>query len=285
MNLTVPRVTIGIPVYNEEEFLTKTIESAINQTYHNMILIIIDNCSTDNSYDIAVDLSKKDARIKVIRSKKNIGLIKNFQAVLKYSSTEYFTWLGAHDIFNINYISSSVEYLDRHKDVVMVYPKNAVFIDKNDKEINIEPACSDIDTRMKNNAIDRFALIVRSLNLCTNIHGVFRAAILKKLPIKKVIGSDHLVLAMAGIYGQIHGIPIEGIRRREFRFQSYQESVKRWKQSGVFDDKGRNPYKKLINLHLYYFLINRRISLKSKILNFFYIKSILNEKFLSLNMH
>jgi glycosyltransferase involved in cell wall biosynthesis len=279
-----PRVTIGIPVYNEELFLSEAIKSVINQLYYDIKIIIIDNASTDNSYDIAVGFSRNDKRIEVVRNKKNVGLIENFRIALSYAYTEYFVWLGAHDIFNEDYISSSIDFLDKNQDVVMVYPKYAVFIDKNNNEIDIEDACSDIDTKSDRNAINRMLHIITSLNSCTNIHGIFRTAILKKLPIKKVIGSDHLVLAMAGVYGQIHALPIEGIRRREFRFQSHGESIKRWEQSGVFKNKEKNPYKRLIYLHLYYFLTNKKISLKQKILNFFYVKRVLNDKFLCLNV-
>lgn len=284
MNSAAPRVTIGIPVYNEEQFLAETIISAISQDYKNINIIITDNCSIDSSYDIATEFSQEDERIRVIRHEKNIGFKENVCAGLNYADTEYFVWLGAHDIFNKDYILSSVDYLDRNRNVIMVYPQKAIFIDQKNKKLDIEDVCSDIDTGYELNAANRFFHIIKSLNSCTNIHGVFRTTILKKLPIKKVIGGDHLVLAMAGLYGQIHGLPLEGIRRREFRFQSHGEAIKRWKQAGVFKDEGKNPYHKLINLHLYYFLTSRKISLREKFLNFFYLKHILYNKFLCLNV-
>lgn len=284
MNSAAPKVTIGIPVYNEEPFLAETIISAISQDYKNINIVITDNCSVDRSYDIATEFAQKDQRIRVIRHEKNIGFKENVCASLNSVNTKYFVWLGAHDIFNKDYILSSIDYLDSNRDVIMVYPEKAIFIDQKNKKLDIGSACSDIDTGYELNVVKRFSHIITSLNSCTNIHGVFRTAILKKLPIKKVIGGDHLVLAMTGVYGQIHALPIEGIRRREFRFQSHSESIKRWKQSGVFNDKGKNPYKKLVNLHLYYFLTSRNIPLKDKILNFFSLKRLLNNKFLCLNV-
>ena len=65
-------VTIGIPVYNEENYLAETIESAINQTYQTIQIIISDNCSTDRSFEIAQKYAEQDSRILLVRQEKNI---------------------------------------------------------------------------------------------------------------------------------------------------------------------------------------------------------------------
>ena len=56
------KVSLGIPVYNESLFLKDTIESLLSQSYSNIEIIAIDNCSSDNSYEILKKCSEKDKR-------------------------------------------------------------------------------------------------------------------------------------------------------------------------------------------------------------------------------
>lgn len=66
-------VSVVMPVYNAEEFLADTIETVLNQTYKNLELIIVDDVSTDNSYQVAKEYEAKDKRVKAIRNKANFG--------------------------------------------------------------------------------------------------------------------------------------------------------------------------------------------------------------------
>ena len=65
-----PLVSIGVPIYNAEEFLIERINSLVNQTYKNLEIIISDNASSDSSQKICEEFTKKDIRIKYIRQKK-----------------------------------------------------------------------------------------------------------------------------------------------------------------------------------------------------------------------
>jgi glycosyltransferase involved in cell wall biosynthesis len=72
-----PLVSVLTPVYNGEEFLAECIESVLAQTYQNFEYIIVNNCSTDRTLDIAIEYSKKDPRIRVHRNDKFVGVIDN----------------------------------------------------------------------------------------------------------------------------------------------------------------------------------------------------------------
>ena len=78
-----PKISVGIPVYNGEKFVRKSIESVLRQTYGNFELIISDNASTDSTSDICTEFSTKDSRIKFVRQDKNMGGIWNFNFVLE----------------------------------------------------------------------------------------------------------------------------------------------------------------------------------------------------------
>ena len=69
------KVSIIIPVYNAEKFIGETIESVISQTYTDWEILILNDRSTDRSYEIIQEYAQKDKRIKTIDSEKNIGVV------------------------------------------------------------------------------------------------------------------------------------------------------------------------------------------------------------------
>ena len=128
------KVSLGIPVYNESRFLKKTIDSLINQTYSNIEIIAIDNASTDNSFRILEEYSNKDPRLKIFKNDKNIGLSNNFNLLVSKSSGEYFGWIGAHDIYNKDYIEKMVSKIIKNNNSSVVF-SNVSKIDSDNKII------------------------------------------------------------------------------------------------------------------------------------------------------
>ena len=112
--MRIPKVSVGIPVFNGEQFLRKSIESIINQNYKNIEIIISDNCSTDNTGSICLEYASRDNRIRYIRQPKNYGSINNFMTVLSQASGQYFMWAGADDFIDENWIASLLEICERN---------------------------------------------------------------------------------------------------------------------------------------------------------------------------
>lgn len=104
-------VSIGIPFYNSEKFLSDAIKSVIKQTYQNWELILMDDGSSDNSLKIARDLEKNDNRIKVISDGKNLGLPNRLNQLSKLSKGYYYARMDADDIMHPERISAQVKYL------------------------------------------------------------------------------------------------------------------------------------------------------------------------------
>ena len=71
-----PLISVIIPVYNCEKYLTNSVKSVLNQSYKNMEIILIDDCSSDTSYIIAQELKASDERIVVLRTKQNSGEVR-----------------------------------------------------------------------------------------------------------------------------------------------------------------------------------------------------------------
>jgi glycosyltransferase involved in cell wall biosynthesis len=116
-------VTICIPVYNAEKFIDQTLDSVYSQTYKNIEVIIINDCSTDNSVTIIQNwLLHKAENFTFINNEKNIGLLKCCNAFLPIIKTKYFQILGHDDIIYPNKISEQVKALNQLEDsAAMVY--------------------------------------------------------------------------------------------------------------------------------------------------------------------
>ena len=128
-----PLVSLGIPVYNESAFLEKTINSLINQSYPHIEIIAIDNNSKDSSFNILKKVSKKDKRIKIYKNDENIGMSNNFNLVYKKSTGKYFAWIGAHDIYEENFVENLVSQLSNTKNAAVAFV-NISKIDSNGKK-------------------------------------------------------------------------------------------------------------------------------------------------------
>lgn len=91
-----PKVSIGMPVYNGDQFICKALDSLLAQTFTDFELIISDNGSTDDTEKICRKYAERDSRIKYVRQLENRGGMWNFQFVLSEASAKYFMW-AAHD--------------------------------------------------------------------------------------------------------------------------------------------------------------------------------------------
>jgi len=96
---TTPKISICIPVYNGEDFISLAIESILKQTFEDFELIISDNASTDRTPEICKEYETKDNRIRYIQQSRNLGGILNFKFLLNEAIGKYFIWMAADDMF------------------------------------------------------------------------------------------------------------------------------------------------------------------------------------------
>src|SRR3954467_5074495 len=95
-----PRLTVGLPTYNGEDYLASALDSLLAQTFTDFELIISDNASTDATESICREYAAKDARIRYIRQEKNRGAASNFRFVLDKSGGKYFMWAACDDFWS-----------------------------------------------------------------------------------------------------------------------------------------------------------------------------------------
>ena len=99
-----PLVSIGMPTWNRAHCIRESLDSLLGQTYQNIELIISDNASPDGTEEICRQYAKEDERVRYIRQKENIGVINNYNYVLRESRGDYFMWACDDDLWEKEFI-------------------------------------------------------------------------------------------------------------------------------------------------------------------------------------
>lgn len=114
-------VSIILPVFNGEKYLSESIDSVIVQTYQNWELIIVDDCSSDNTPNIAKEYVKKDSRIKYYRNDVNLRLPRNLNKGFSLANGEYLTWTSDDNRYKPMAIEAMVNALEKNKSAQFVF--------------------------------------------------------------------------------------------------------------------------------------------------------------------
>jgi glycosyltransferase involved in cell wall biosynthesis len=192
-------LTIGIPTYNEEKYIKKTIESCIGQAG---CVIVSDNASTDDTQKICEELAQKYSNLIYVRQEKNIGGSANFKACFDAAKTKYFMWHGAHDYLDPDYTKHMLHML-QNSDAVGCWPASRL-VDKDGDEIGIFD-CWFADRLTSDIPVERVYAIIAHLHDCVGAFGIYRTAIAKIAQKQShyIIGGDHVFLCEIAKAGRI----------------------------------------------------------------------------------
>ncbi len=91
-------VSIALPTYNGEAFLSKQIDSLLSQNYNNLELIIVDDCSTDGTIEV-LNQYKPNAVVKIFQNERRLGVIKNFEKAISLCAGEFISLSDQDDIW------------------------------------------------------------------------------------------------------------------------------------------------------------------------------------------
>ena len=109
-------VSVIIPTYNSAKFLKRSIESALQQTYNKLELIIVDDCSTDNSYEVVKYFIKIDKRIRYFKTTKNSGVVSVPRNLgLSKARGKYVAFLDADDYWNLDKLNYQISRIENCK--------------------------------------------------------------------------------------------------------------------------------------------------------------------------
>ena len=121
-----PKISVCIPVYNGSNYIAESIESVLAQTYKDFELIVVDNCSTDNTEEIVRNFN--DPRLEYFRNKKNLGIVGNHNHCLGVAKGEYICIWHHDDVMLPDNLKFKVQLLDDQPEVGFVH-SNIIMID------------------------------------------------------------------------------------------------------------------------------------------------------------
>ena len=128
-----PRVSVIMPTYNVEEYIDEAVNSILIQTYGDFELIIVDDCSTDHTYEKLLDYADKDKRVVVRRNKENRKICYTLNRCLSLCHGEFVLRMDGDDISTPDRIEVMLRYLESHPDISLV-GSQSVTIDKDGNE-------------------------------------------------------------------------------------------------------------------------------------------------------
>jgi len=112
------KCTIAIPVYNREDLIRRAVESALAQDVPNLEILVVDNCSTDRTWDVLHTYS--DSRLRLVRNESNIGLFGNFNCCLNLACGQYLRFLCSDDALTPGTLRKEIAVMDAHPHVALL---------------------------------------------------------------------------------------------------------------------------------------------------------------------
>ena len=202
-----PRVSVGMPVFNGENYLEKAIEAVLAQTFDNLELVISDNASTDGTPDICRRYVHMDSRVRYLRNESNVGAALNYNYAFRHSRGEYFKWAAHDDIILPTFLERCIEILDASPEVVLCFSRatiisadgNTIERVENNPKIRFH---QDLDLRIPK-PHQRLYRLIKNMGLCHPIYGVIRSSVLTHTRlIDGFVSSDVVLLCELAMQGQ-----------------------------------------------------------------------------------
>lgn len=124
--MTKPLVSVVMPVYNTKQWVWEAIESILNQTFKEFEFIIVDDWSTDWSYEICEEYARKDKRIRLYRNEKNSWISYTRNRLLSLATTDYIATQDSDDVSTKDRLKLEYEFLSKHEDYWVVSWDNEI---------------------------------------------------------------------------------------------------------------------------------------------------------------
>ena len=205
-----PRVIIGSPLFNHAKDFREAIESILGQTFTDFALVLVDDCSTDETPAIAREYAALDPRVTYLVNDSRLGLVVNAVRAFdlareRHPEAEYFAWASDHDLWHPRWLQELVETLDRHPEVALAYPLNRRIGPAG--EVLARKAWS-FHTFGVADPWARLSLSIRKMSAGNMVYGLYRVPLLAKAGVyRRVLVPDRLLMTELAVYGQFKQVP------------------------------------------------------------------------------
>ncbi len=231
---TSPKITVGLPVRQGEAFLGKAVDSILAQTFEDFELVICDNASTDATPAICADFARRDSRVRVLRSERNLGAAPNFNVALREARGTYFRWHAHDDLVLPTYLERCNAVLDSRPEVVLCHTRVEV-IDAAGAHLYYYRYGPRTDSPFPRRRF-RDLLFVR--NHCYEVFGLIRTAVLREtgwmgaFPV-----GDRVLLSELAFRGRFHEIQEPLFLSRDHEQRSVRVHVSQQERASWFDSR------------------------------------------------
>lgn len=193
-----PRVSVGLPVYNGENYLAQAIESVLAQTFQDFELVISDNASIDRTQEICESFATRDPRIRYFRQPVNRGAGFNYNFVFHESRGQYFKWLAHDDFIAPTWMSACVGVLEARPSLVLAYT-HFIEVDGNSDLLRVVSRTRAQDENESRRLWD----MMEGHYTCEEVFGLIRSSVLSRTPlIQNYTDSDRTLLGELALYGK-----------------------------------------------------------------------------------
>jgi glycosyltransferase involved in cell wall biosynthesis len=216
MSPPLPLVSIGLPVYNGENFVAEAIECVLAQSFSDWELVISDNASTDGTLNICRAFAARDPRISVHRNERNLGVARNYNRTFELSRGRYFAWLAHDDFVGPEFLERCLQELERDDQVLLAFPK-VVFVDAQRRPLARQ--ASDLSI-LGSTPVSRVRQLMRleyqSNDIFWSQFGLIRRGTLEQTDLMSTYnGSDQVLLLEIALRGKLKQFDAELFFRRE----------------------------------------------------------------------
>jgi glycosyltransferase involved in cell wall biosynthesis len=251
-----PLVSIGLPVYNGQDFVGQAVESVLNQTVEDWELIISDNASSDLTLTICQEFARKDNRIRIVLNERNLGTAPNFNRTFHESRGRYFKWLAHDDYCGPEFLEVCLQLLETDEHVALAVPK-LVYVDASRRPLGRQTSDMSVHGTAATERVSRLMDLERaSTDVFWSLYGVIRRRVLEETRLMEIFNaSDQVLLLEIALRGTFAQAPQELLFRREHGLAASMKTDRsaadraKWNYS---DDKRTLvfPYWRLLREHL-----------------------------------
>jgi glycosyltransferase involved in cell wall biosynthesis len=200
---TTPRITLGLPVYNGEHYLSESLDSLLAQTFTDFELIISDNGSSDQTGAIARQYQSADPRVRYVHHHQNRGSSFNHNFVIEQGRGEFFKWVSDDDLYAPDLLERCIDALDSRPEIVLAHAWTA-FID--DAGMITDPIDYALTTDVPD-PVTRFRSVLYT-DGGDDIYGVIRMPVLRRIaPFGSYHWADRTFVGELALNGQFRNVP------------------------------------------------------------------------------
>jgi glycosyltransferase involved in cell wall biosynthesis len=236
---TIPRLSIGLPVYNGADYLREALDSLLNQTFDDFEIVISDNASTDATQAICEEYMDRDERIRYERQEFNAGAAANYNRTVEIARGELFKWAAHDDLCLPRFLEECIEVLDGEGPTTVLAYTAAITIGPDGEPILPDPyAKGDFLEPRSDFAYARAIHTLRKMSMVNSVFGVIRRDVLDRTRlIAPFVASDYVLMFELAMLGRFIKVDEPLLLRREHPKGSRHENqvladVAAWFQGG-----------------------------------------------------